>query len=177
MRFRAEFFGGVVAYHGASFGGSGPSLLINSHTAYYGGRAEYDLFFRSQKHPRILMFIGLGIRAWNRNISSVTLPGNIFVQGYNETWVTLYPYIGFETPHDYTRVYEFYGRSRVGVTAFTYNYAGDPLATGVYPRPAARPCWKKVSVTATSPSPVGPKFLAGPAAAFKTACCSRSRRC
>jgi hypothetical protein len=137
QRFRAELFTGVVQYQGSTFGGSGPSLLLDNHTTYYGGRVEYDLFFNCPNNPNGLMFIGLGTRVWHRSLPSVTLPGNIFVQGYGETWVTLYPYIGVETRHDPCKTLEFYGRMRVGATAYTHNRAGIPLDETVIPRAGA----------------------------------------
>ncbi len=134
QRFRAEFFGGVVQYSG-SVTYNGTSYPLNSHTSQYGGRVEYDLFFNSQKHPNTLFFVGLGLRAWNRNTSGASFDsGNLSVQGFNQTWLSLYPYVGVETPHDPSRAIEFYGRARIGVTAFSYMYESFPAHDGVYPR-------------------------------------------
>ena len=132
QRLRLELFTGVVQYQGATFGGSGQSILLDNHTTYFGGRIEYDLFFNLPNHPGSLLFIGLGTRVWHRSLPSVTVNGT-FVQGYGETWVTLYPYIGVETRHDPYKTFEFYGRMRIGITPFTRNHAGSPLNTGVNP--------------------------------------------
>ena len=131
QRLRVELFGGVVSYHGQTFGGN-QTLYLNNQTTYYGGRIEYDLFFNMPNYQNGLWFLGLGTRLWHRSLPSTTVDGT-FVQGYGETWVTLYPYIGIETRHDPTRVCEFYGRTRIGITAYTHNHAGSPLNTGVQP--------------------------------------------
>ena len=61
--------------------------------------------------------------------------GSTFVQGYSETWFTFYPYIGFETRRDPTKAWEFYGRTRIGVTAWNFNYASLGPGDMLYPRP------------------------------------------
>ena len=62
QRIRAEFFGGVVQYTGGAQFSNGTTVPLSNHTAYYGGRAEWDLFCNPANHPRIQIFIGLGTR-------------------------------------------------------------------------------------------------------------------
>jgi hypothetical protein len=121
QRLRVELFAGVEQYQGETFGG-GQTYQANNRATYYGGRIEYDLFFNLPNHPNGLLFLGLGTRVWHRGIPNATLPGNITALGYNDTWVTVYPYLGLETRHDPTKTLEFYGRMRVGVTAYTHNH-------------------------------------------------------
>jgi len=138
QRFRAEIFGGTVQYQGAALLNNGTVVASSERIYYYGGRVEYDLFFNCPNHPNCLWFIGIGTRVWNRNLPNFTInPGNLLIEGLNQTWVTLYPYIGVETRHDPSRPVEFYGRMRVGLTAFTYMYENFPAGNGVYPLPGA----------------------------------------
>ena len=136
QRLRLEFFAGNVQYQGAAQLSNGTSIPLDNRTSLVGGRIEYDLFFNCPNHPNGLIFLGLGTRVWTRNLPSANDNGT-FVQGYRETWVTLYPYLGVETRHDPSRPVEFYGRMRVGVTAYNYNYAGAPLSNPTNPRAGA----------------------------------------
>ena len=131
MRVRAEIFGGDVQYTGAAQYPNGTTIPLTNRTIYYGGRAEYDFFCNLRNHPWIQLFFGLGIRCWDRDLPNSNA-GGVPVQGYNETWFTFYPYIGFETRRDPTRAWEFYGRARIGVLAWNFNYAGGDM---LYPRP------------------------------------------
>jgi hypothetical protein len=133
-RVRAEFFGSRVNYAGGAQFPDGTIIPLNSITDYYGGRAEIDFFALSRYHPNLQYFLGIGLRVWNRHLPSLTLPSGVFVQGYDETYLTLYPYFGIETRHDPSRVWEFYGRMRIGLTAFTYEYVTFGSGTGLYPR-------------------------------------------
>ncbi|HEX4142157.1 MAG TPA: hypothetical protein VHY91_01295 [Pirellulales bacterium] len=132
-RFRAEAFGGVVQYQGGAILNNGTTIPLNNHTSYYGGRLEYDLFFNCPNHRNCLFFIGLGTRLWYKDLPDSTIQGNLLISGFRETWLSLYPYIGIETRHDPYRLVEFYGRARIGVTAFNYMYVLSPGSDGLYP--------------------------------------------
>ncbi len=60
-------------------------------------------------------------RVWHRSLPSVTRSDNTpFVQGYGETWVTVYPSVVASKPATTpAKVSEFYGRMRIGVILIT----------------------------------------------------------
>jgi len=61
----------------------------------------------------------LGVRIFNRE----THVGS----GLTTFWTTLYPYLGAETRHDPRKKSEWFFRSRLGLTAYTYEAANSPL--------------------------------------------------
>ena len=122
MRFRAEIFGGVATYRGFGEESNGTFLPVNGQTTYFGGRGEIDFFCNMRNHPCTLFFFGLGVRCWDRQLPSATVNGINF-QGYTETWFTFYPYVGLETRYDPAKLWQFYGRTRIGVTAWNFNDA------------------------------------------------------
>jgi hypothetical protein len=120
-RFRAELFGSQVSYASTVFFNDGSSQPLNSTTDYLGGRAEYDYLFDPEWPTPIVFFGGIGSRFWIRNLPDSVLDGET-IRGYQETWWTIYPYLGMETRHDETRDVEFYGRGRIGLVAVTYEH-------------------------------------------------------
>jgi hypothetical protein len=144
-RFRFEVFGGTVAYDGGAqyVDDSGvyhtePYHLSNG-TNYLGLRGEYDLLIEPAAWTNARIVLGVGTRFWLRDLRDVELP-DMFVSGYQETWWTFYPYVGLETKVADPNALHFFGSVRVGLTAFTYQYAdiADPYyGTGgsvLYPR-------------------------------------------
>ena len=134
-RFRGELFGGDVHYNGYGQFDDGSLESLPSNTGYLGLRGEYELMLAPDAWQGGLAFmVGVGSRFWIRDLhDGVTDLGNP-VYGYEETWWTIYPYLGMETNTDFRDGLTFYTESRVGMTAITYDYAtiGDrPL----WPRP------------------------------------------
>jgi len=133
-RFRAELFGGDVHYDGYGQFDTGLETLP-SNTGYLGLRGEYELVLAPAIwQGRIAFLLGLGTRFWIRDLhDGATVEGDP-VYGYQESWWTIYPYLGLETHWSAGENLDLYAESRVGMTAVTYDYAsiGDrPL----WPRP------------------------------------------
>jgi hypothetical protein len=133
-RFRAELFGSQVHYASTIDFGNGDVEPLSSHTDYLGVRGEYELIYHPEIFSNVDFFGGLGTRFWIRNLpDDFTASGN-FVQGYVETWWTIYPYLGLETRRKLHGDTELYGMGRLGVTAITFEHATlDDIV--LYPRP------------------------------------------
>ena len=135
-RFRFEIFGGTVAYYGAAQNADGSSDPYSDSygTNYIGVRGEYDLLIEPACWPQIRFILGLGTRFWLRDLKDENLPDGTFVNGYQETWWTVYPYIGLETREPNDTGLHFYGSARIGATVFTYQYADyiDPINYPLY---------------------------------------------
>ena len=121
-RFRAELFGSQVHYASTVFFNDGTTEPLTSTTDYMGARTEYDYLFDPDWPPPIVFFAGIGSRFWIRNLPDTTLDDGTFIRGYQETWWTIYPYLGVESRHNESRDIEFYGRGRIGLVAFTYEH-------------------------------------------------------
>jgi hypothetical protein len=133
-RFRGELFGGSVGYNGGVDYEDGTSEPLKSHTNYLGVRAEYDLLYEPDWSPAASFFVGVGSRFWFRDLpDDYTASGNL-VWGYQETWWTIYPYLGVETRRTLDDGFEFYISSRIGATVITYEHVTWDDVT-LYPKP------------------------------------------
>ena len=112
----------------------GTTEPLSSTTDYLGARAEYDLLFEPALTPRVSFFGGIGTRFWIRNLPDMVTDAGDFVRGYQETWWTIYPYIGMETRRTVDSDVEFYGRGRVGLVAVTFEHLTLHEAT-LFPGP------------------------------------------
>jgi hypothetical protein len=123
-RFRLEIFGGTMAYDGGVTDGYTYTPYHQSNgTNYLGGRAEYDLLIEPSFWQNWRLALGLGMRFWNRDIRDLEdVPGYGYVPSYQETWWTLYPYIGIETKTLDQNAFHFFGSARIGCTPLTYQY-------------------------------------------------------
>ncbi len=121
-RFRGEIFGSQVHYSSQVTFDDGTTAPLSSQTDYLGARLEYDYTFDPDWPPPIVFFGGVGTRFWIRNLPDMTTDAGDFVQGYQETWWTIYPYIGVESRRDESKDVEFYGRGRIGLVAITYEH-------------------------------------------------------
>lgn len=136
QRLRGEFFGSQVTYTGQTTGRPDGDVPLSSHTNYIGGRVEYDYFLLPDRFERFEVLTGLGVRMWDRDLVSAYNSEGEWVQGYREFWLALYPYLGAETRRDPNRRIEWYGRGRLGLTAFTHDMMHGPgVHSTVYPRP------------------------------------------
>jgi hypothetical protein len=116
-RIRLELFGGEMHYSGADLDNSAP---LASHTDYLGCKGEYDLLMEPSWWPQGTFLLGLGNRFWVRGIrDGVDALGNP-VEGCQESWWTLYPYVGVETKRP-AGALEWYASGKIGVTAVSYN--------------------------------------------------------
>ncbi|MCE9557280.1 MAG: hypothetical protein K8T91_28360 [Planctomycetes bacterium] len=134
QRFLVELFGGDVHYDGAAMFDDGSIEPLSSHTEYLGARAEYDVRFALDYSPGTFFVAGLGTRFWLRNLPNAMTAGGDPVYGYQETWWTIYPYLGLEWKRPLGPGAEVYGSARLGVTAITYQFATVNDAT-LYPAP------------------------------------------
>jgi hypothetical protein len=133
-RFRAEVFGSQVHYKADIDFGNGDVEPLSSHTNYLGVRGEYDLLIEPGAWPLLTFSTGIGTRYWIRDLpDDFTASGN-FVEGYQETWWTIYPYLGVETREVPGHDFEFYGSGRIGVTAITLERA-TLNDVALYPKP------------------------------------------
>lgn len=93
---RAEIFGGSVNYDGQTQGG----VPVQSDTAYFGAKLEFDIGGRFGSGFLFEPFAGLGIREWWRDINDTVAydptDGSVYlVKGYTENWTMLYGRLGF----------------------------------------------------------------------------------
>ena len=125
-RFRFELFGSQVLgpsvhYVGAAMFDDGSTEPLSSNTNLLGIRGEYDLLLEPEAWPRVSFVVGVGTRFWIRDLqdgsSSITQSP---VLGYQETWWTIYPYVGLENRRTLSDAVEFYAAGRIGMTAITY---------------------------------------------------------
>lgn len=132
-RFRAELFGGSVEYSAEMDCGGTPDPLL-SDTNYMGVRGEYDLVYDPEWWPIASLFVGAGTRFWFRDLPDATTASGIPIWGYQETWWTVFPYVGLETRRspDVCDL-EFFGSGRIGATAVTYEHVSWDDVT-LYPK-------------------------------------------
>jgi hypothetical protein len=133
-RFRAELFGNNVDYSGGVQLSNGAVLPLESHTNYLGLRGEYDLLFEPDLWPMVTFVGGIGTRFWFRDLVDTTMPNGLTAYGYQETWWTIYPYLGLETTRTPDSGPELYGAARLGFTAITHEQA-NRIDVVLYPRP------------------------------------------
>jgi hypothetical protein len=109
---------------------------LKSETRYLGVRGEYDLLLEPDCWPTMSFFVGIGTRFWIRDLPDGTTTLGHDVWGYQETWWTIYPYIGMEKRRTFNAEgFEFYASGRIGCTAVTYQFASFIDAAPLYPRP------------------------------------------
>jgi hypothetical protein len=134
-RFRIELFGGTVAYDGAGQFDDGTLLPYHQSfgTNYLGCRGEYDLLIEPACLSRVRVILGVGARCWIRDLQNYFPADGPPVIGYQETWLTFYPYVGLETKMLDEPGPRFFGSLRVGATPLNYQHATYFDAT-VYPR-------------------------------------------
>jgi hypothetical protein len=156
-RVRLELFEGTVHYSGETI--DKPPIALVSTTGYIGvrGEAEYVWDFQVSETSTSSFFAGVGTRFWLRNLadaSSVTT-GQIVSQGYQETWWTLYPYVGLEKKWLLENSEEIFLSGRLGCTAVTYQDASlQDVAVDTTTKPAtvtnitdSSPLWPSPGLT------------------------------
>ena len=163
-RFRAELFGGDVHYQG--FDQTDTTLIpLTSNTGYLGLRGEYEMVLAPAVWDgRFALLLGVGSRFWIRDLHDGTDDQGNPVSGYQETWWTIYPYLGLETHRHLSDELDLYSESRIGTTALTYQFAttaygwADPTTQSVFI--AQRPLWPRPGVFANVEIGLrGPRFF------------------
>jgi hypothetical protein len=141
-RYRAELFGGDVHYDGYSQSNTDGTLItMPSNTGYLGLRGEYEMVLAPPIAAGNFAFLaGLGSRFWIRDLHDGSDNQGNPVMGYEETWWTMYPFLGMETHHRAASELDLYSESRIGTTAVTYQLASIN----------ARPLWPKLGVFANA---------------------------
>ncbi len=160
-RFRAELFGGDVHY--VSYDPSGAADMA-SNTGYLGLRGEYEIVLTPAVFEgHVALMGGLGTRFWIRDLHDGSDAQGDQVFGYQETWWTIYPYLGLETHLPVGADMDWYSESRIGTTALTYQFAttGSVLSDGQGDLWfTQRPLWPKPGVFANLEIGLrGPRFF------------------
>jgi hypothetical protein len=135
QRVRGELFGSTVNYVGSSQS-SDPNVgdvPLHSATKYLGLRGEYEYLIEPEGTPAVSFFVGIGTRFWIRDMVDDYDDNGNFVQGYQETWWTIYPYLGIEKRRTHDAEIEFYYSARAGCTPITYERIED-FSTNLYPK-------------------------------------------
>jgi hypothetical protein len=132
-RFRFELFGGDIHYDGGAQYDDGTSEPLSSRTGYLGVRGEYDLLFEPDCWPAVSLFVGFGTRLWARDLRDGVTDSGVYVWGYQETWWTVYPYLGLEKRRIPGGGPEFFWGGRIGCTPLNYEYVSW-YGTALYPR-------------------------------------------
>jgi hypothetical protein len=126
-RFHIALFGSTMRYVGAGQFqddyGNWYTEPLTSSTSYLGALGEYDLHFEPESFPNTSFFLGIGTRFWIRDLKDGISDYGNPVYGYQETWWTIYPYLGLEKKRSPGENWEFYYAGRIGCTAITYQYA------------------------------------------------------
>ena len=160
-RFRAELFGGDVHYDGYDQTGT---AAMASNTGYLGLRGEYEIVLAPAAwQGRVALLAGLGTRFWIRDLHDGSDDQGNQVLGYQETWWTIYPYLGLETHLPTGADMVWYSESRIGTTALTYQFAttGSVVSDGQGDLWfAERPLWPRPGVFANMEIGLrGPQFF------------------
>ena len=131
-------------------------------TGYLGLRGEYEIVLAPAAwQGRVALLAGLGTRFWIRDLHDGSDDQGNQVPGYQETWWTIYPYLGLET-HLPTGADGWYSESRIGTTALTYQFAstGSVVSDGQGPLVRRRPLWPRPGVFANMEIGLrGPQFF------------------
>ncbi|MGD0283944.1 MAG: hypothetical protein ABSB95_16555 [Dissulfurispiraceae bacterium] len=126
-RFHVAVFGATMRYQGygqfENDDGSYYTEPLSSATGYLGALGEYDLHIEPDCCPDISFFVGIGTRFWIRDLKDGVSDYGNPVPGYQETWWTIYPYLGLEKKRLLNGGWEFYYAGRIGCTAMTYQFA------------------------------------------------------
>ena len=132
-RLRLELFTGTMHYGGPSW----VKEQMDSTVRYLGGRAEFEILWDvcPQRWPEFDVFAGIGTRFWTRDVADGVIVNTTEIQdGFQETWVTLYPYVGMEKRWGHC-CDEVFVSGRLGATTFTYDNSDYPSAAPLFPEP------------------------------------------
>jgi hypothetical protein len=132
-RVRGELFGGAMTFNSA-LTDDGIVDPFQSSTSYIGARGEYEhLWNLYDQWPAV--FLGIGTRIWLRDIRDATTDSGVNVESGQQTWWTIYPYVGIEKKWLRDNGSEFFFDGRLGCTVLTYQRISWPDEPAYYPRP------------------------------------------
>jgi len=132
-RLRGELFGGVMKFSAAD-GSSGTPDPWESSTSYIGLRGEFEhLWNLCDGWPAI--FVGIGTRLWVRDIRDGTTQAGVDEAPGQQTWWTIYPYLGLEKKWLCDDGNEIFLFGRLGCTVLTYEHSSWPDVPAFFPRP------------------------------------------
>lgn len=121
-RYRAELFGNTVSSYSDLVYDDGWREPLESKTGYIGARGEYDWLYVPASWPNLNLLLGIGTRFWFRDLRDDVSPSGTEIVGYQETWWTIYPYLGAEVALELAPSCEFYSSGRIGLTPVTYEH-------------------------------------------------------
>ncbi len=130
-RLRVELFGGQMDYQGYAQNAYAIIPYEQSDgTSYLGFRGEFEFLLEPRSWLKNRIVLGIGSRCWRRDLHDGQLPTGHTVAGYEETWVTLYPYVGIETKESMEPGLHFFTSARLGLTPYTYEHisVGESLS-------------------------------------------------
>jgi len=128
-----ELFGGTMSFS-AALTDTGTPDPFESSTSYIGLRSEYEhLWNVYDDWPTV--FLGIGTRAWVRDIRDATSQSGVDVAPGQQTWWTIYPYVGLEKKWLRPNGSELFFSGRLGATVLTYQRTQWPDDPAFYPRP------------------------------------------
>ncbi|MEN6459294.1 MAG: hypothetical protein ABFC63_10215 [Thermoguttaceae bacterium] len=131
-KFRIELFSGNADYFQRGIDiNEADSTTIN-----FGVRAEaeYHWALTTVGQPPLEFFGGIGTRAWIRDLKDTTAFDGTDLWGSQETWWTVYPYIGLEKKWLYDNGFETFVSGRIGFTMFTYEHASTSGSPAFNPK-------------------------------------------
>jgi hypothetical protein len=132
-RLRGELFGGVMSTSSA-LTDNDPVDPVETSTSYIGVRGEYEhLWNLYDQWPAV--FLGIGTRIWVRDIRDGTSDSGVDVEPGQQTWWTIYPYVGLEKKWLRDGGSEIFFSGRLGCTVLTYQRNSWPDQPAYFPRP------------------------------------------
>lgn len=145
-RARFEIFGGSMKHSGwyaVDTTPNGDYLVVPNDASanHFGGRGEYEYIWDIpvDGKPPISLYAGIGTRIWSRDVEDGTTIFDERSFGYQQAWVTIYPYIGSEMRWIRNEWCEFYASARIGCTAINYvqmsEFGGEIGLGARYPTP------------------------------------------
>jgi hypothetical protein len=132
-RLRGELFGGAMTFSTALTDSGAPDP-VESSTSYIGVRGEYEhLWNLYDQWPAAVL--GIGTRVWVRDIRDATSQSGVDFEPGQQTWWTIYPYVGLEKRWLRDNGSELFVYGRLGCTVLTYQHISWPDDPAFYPRP------------------------------------------
>jgi hypothetical protein len=124
-RVRAEFFTGTMNYTPGDLPRS--TYQLDTTSRVMGTRVEFELLWDVHINDCVTLnfFSGIGGRFWIRDIQDRQVTSDIWIDGHQEDWFTLYPYIGMERRWNYDPCMDFFLSCRIGSTAWTYQSCSE----------------------------------------------------
>jgi len=134
-----EFYFGNLDYDGFIQNARGLEPY-RSKTQYLGikGSVDIAIMFDVTDHLSLKPYLGIGANAWRRRLDDTG--GRVY--GYDESWLTLFPFIGLRAGVPVTRRVEVFGKAELRLSAYNVEKVdmsnlGGP--SGIYLSPGRQP--------------------------------------